>query len=62
MKLLDLAERAKNIGFSISADSDGLKLKPITSDASAMLKTSDINGIDSMHTLIIIISALEIGA
>lgn len=62
MKLLELSQRAEKIGFTIGADGNGLKLNPLTSEARAMLKTSDINGIDSMHTLIIIISALEIGA
>lgn len=62
MKLLELSKRAEKLGFTIGADSDGLKLNPLTSEASAMLKTESISGIDSMHTLIIIITALEIGA
>ena len=61
MKLLELSQRAGNIGFTIGADSDGLKLKPITSEASAMLKTDSINGIGSMHTLIAVITMLELG-
>ena len=60
MKLLELSKRAEKIGFTIGADSDGLKLSPVTSDARAMLKTNDINGIDSMHTLIAVITMLEI--
>ena len=61
MTLIQLAQKANNIGFTIGADSDGLKLKPITSDASAMLKTSSITGIGSMHELIIIVTMLELG-
>lgn len=59
MKLLELSKRAEKIGFTIGADSDGLKLKPITSEASAILKTDSISGIDSMHTLIVVITMLE---
>jgi hypothetical protein len=61
MKLLELSQRAEKLGFTIGADSDGLKLKPITSDARAMLKTKSINGISSMHELIIIVTMLELG-
>jgi hypothetical protein len=61
MKLLELSQRAESIGFTIGADSDGLKLKPITVEARAMLKTSSITGIGSMHELIIIVTMLELG-
>lgn len=62
MKLIELAQKAHNIGFTIGADSQGLKLVPINDNARAICQRDFIGGIDSMHNLLAIITLLDIGA
>lgn len=61
MTLIELSEKANNIGFTIGADTKGLKLVPFTDDARAICKNMhSIKGIDSIHNLQIIINILRI--
>ena len=61
MLLIELAQKAKNIGFTIGADDQGLKLIPFTDKARAMCKNMhSIKCIDNMHNLQIIIDILRI--
>lgn len=59
MKLIQLAQKAHNIGFTIGADSHGLKLVPINDKARTMCQRDFIGGIDSMHNLLAIITLLS---
>ena len=62
MKLIQLAEKAHKIGFTIGADSHGLKLVPINDKARAICENDFIGGIGSVYTLMQIIALLDIGA
>lgn len=61
MKLIELSQKASEIGFTIGADTKGLKLVPFNDKARAICKNMhSIQGIDSMHNLQIIINILRI--
>ena len=62
MKLLELSQRAEKIGFTIGADSHGLKLVPFNDKARSICEGDSIGGIDSIYTLMQIIALLDIGA
>lgn len=59
MKLIQLSQKAHNIGFTIGADSNGLKLVPFNDKARAICQRDFIGGIDSMHNLLAIITLLS---
>lgn len=59
MTLIQLSQKAHKIGFTIGADSQGLKLVPINDNARAMCQRDFIGGIDSMHNLLAIITLLS---
>lgn len=59
MKLVQLAQKAHNIGFTIGADPKGLKLIPFNDNARSICKIDFIGGIDSMHNLLAIITLLS---
>lgn len=58
MKLIELSQKANEIGFTIGADAKGLKLVPSNDDARAICQRDFIGGIDSMHNLLAIITLL----
>lgn len=62
MKLIQLTQKAHNIGFTIGADSQGLKLVPVNDKARSICENDFIGGIDSVYTLMQIIALLDIGA
>lgn len=62
MTLIQLSQKALKIGFTIGADSHGLKLVPINDKARSICEGECIGGIDSTHTLLAIIALLDIGA
>ena len=62
MKLIQLTQKAHNIGFTIGADSQGLKLVPVNDKARSICEGDSIGGIDSVYTLMQIIALLDIGA
>lgn len=59
MLLIELAQKANEIGFTIGADTKGLKLVPFTDKARAICQRDFIGGIDSMHNLLAIITLLS---
>ena len=59
MLLIELAQKANEIGFTIGADVNGLKLVPINDKARSMCQRDFIGGIDSMHNLLAIITLLS---
>lgn len=62
MTLIKLAQKAHKIGFTIGADSKGLKLVPFNDKARSICEGDSIGGIDSIYTLMQIIALLDIGA
>lgn len=58
MLLIELAQKANEIGFTIGADAKGLKLVPFTDKARDICKRDYIGGIDSMHNMLAIITLL----
>ena len=58
MKLVELSQKANDIGFTIGADANGLKLVPINDKARSMCQRDFIGGIDSMHNMLAIITLL----
>ena len=62
MTLIQLSQKAHKIGFTIGADSHGLKLVPINDKARSICENNFIGGIGSIYTLMQIITILDIGA
>ena len=61
MLLIELAQKAHDIGFKIYSKGEGIELLPITEKAFNACKNGSIKGIPNLYTLHVILLTLEKG-
>jgi hypothetical protein len=61
MLLIELAQKAHDIGFKIYSKGEGIELLPITEKAFNACKNESIKGIPDLFTLTVILNALDKG-